>query len=446
MSDEPPQRTWRARLAALRLDLTPLRVSRDYRNLTFSGAITMLGSYITFIAVPIQMKELTGSPFAVGAVALAEFVPMVLCGLYGGALADAVDRRTMVIWSEAGLMVLTGALLLNALLPTPQVWVLYVVAAGVAACDGLQRPSLDGLVPRYLPHGMMASAGALNSLRWNFGAIVGPAVGGLLVAYSGVQLAYFLDVLTFGLSLLLLLRLSPAPPRGEAQPASLRSIAVGLRYAVRRPDLAGTYLIDMVAMAMAMVSALYPFMADRVRAPWALGLMYSAGAVGALLAALTSGWTQRVHRHGMAVIVSAAAWGAVVAVAGRTTNVWLLLACLVVAGSMDMVSGLFRSVIWNQSIPDGLRGRLAGIELLSYSSGPLIGNARAGFVAEWRGVPFAVISGGIACVTGVVALAAALPAFRRYDARTDEHVLAEAARRKAQEEQRSTTEGSPAPG
>ncbi|MGO1048921.1 MFS transporter [Crossiella sp. CA198] len=434
MSDQ--RSGWRARIAALRMDFSPLRVSRDYRYLTFSGAITMFGSYVTFIAVPIQMKELTGSPAAVGLVALAEFIPMVLCGLYGGALADALDRRKIVVWCEVGLMVCTGGLLLNSMLPTPQVWVLYVVAAGVASFDALQRPSLDGLVPRYLPHSMMASAGALNSLRWNFGAIAGPAMGGLLVQFAGFQWAYFLDVLTFGLSLLLLLRMRPSPPTEKAEAAGLRSIATGIRYAATRPDLAGTYLVDIVAMAMAMPQALFPFLVDRLQAPWALGLMYSAGAVGALLAALTSGWTSKVHKHGLAVILAAAAWGAVMALAGLTTSLWLVLVCLVLAGVFDMISGLFRSVIWNQSIPDELRGRLAGIELLSYSAGPMLGNARAGLMAQWTGVPTAIISGGLLCTAGVAALAAALPKFRRYDARIDEHVLREAARR-----QTTTTPG-----
>lgn len=411
--------------------MSPLRASRDFRLLIGSGAITMIGTFVTLVAVPVQVKQLTGSYVAVGLVGVAEFVPMVVFGLYGGALADALDRRRMVVACEIGLLCCSGALLGNALLPRPRAWPLYLVAALAAALDSLQRPSLDGLVVRYVPHRMMPAAGALSSLRWNVGAIVGPAAGGLLVAGVGVAAAYAVDVATFAGSALLLIRMAPAPALPGARRAGFATIAVGLRYAAGRRDLAGTYLVDVAAMVFAMPQALFPFLADRLGAGWALGMLYSAGAVGSAVAALTSGWTARVHRHGLAVILAAAGWGAAVGLAGLTTNLALVLGCLALAGAADMVSGIFRGVIWNQSIPDELRGRLAGIELLSYSSGPILGNARAGLVASLGGIRFSLVSGGLCCLAAVAALAAALPAFRGYDGRTDEHVLAERARRDA---------------
>lgn len=431
---DPPASRW----SRLRLDITPLRASRDFRLLLSSGTITMIGSFVTYVAVPVQVKQLTGSYLAVGLVSAAEFLPMVIFGLYGGALADAVDRRRMVVWCEAGLLLTSVALLVNAMLPEPQVWPLYLIGAAVAALDSLQRPSLDALVPRYVPHQMMPAAAALGSVRWNVGAIIGPALGGLIVATGGVGSAYALDVVTFGLSLLLLVRMRRTPASHDATPAGLRSIVEGVRYALRRRDLVGTYVVDMVAMVFAMPMALYPFLAEDLHAPWALGLLYSAGAVGSLLASLTSGWTSHVHRHGWAIVLAAAGWGAAVGLAGLLVGLdpvsgplalVLVLLCLTVAGAADMISGLFRSTIWNQSIPDGLRGRLAGIELLSYASGPMLGNARAGLMAQLAGVRFAIGAGGLLCVAAVALTATVLPTFRRYDARTDEHVLAERERR-----------------
>jgi MFS family permease len=244
-----------------------------------------------------------------------------------------------------------------------------------------------------------------------------------------VASAYVLDAVSFGLSLLLLVRLAPAPAHADAERASLATIVAGLRYAARRRDLVGTYVVDIAAMTFAMPQALFPFLADRLGASWALGMLYSAGAVGSMAATLTSGWTAHVHRHGRAVILAAGVWGLAITLAGVTTSLAVILACLVAAGVADTISGIFRSTIWNQSIPDEFRGRLAGIELLSYSSGPMLGNARAGLVAQLAGVRFSIASGGLLCFGAVAALAATLPAFRRYDARTDVHVLAQKARR-----------------
>jgi MFS family permease len=413
----------------LRLDLAPWRASRDFRYLLCSGTITMIGTFATLVAVPVQVKQLTGSYLAVGLVAAAEFVPMVLFGLYGGALADAVDRRWMVVATEVGLLLCSAALLVNAMLPDPMLWPLYIVAAAVATLDSLQRPSLEGLVTRYVPHAMMPAAASLSAVRWNLGAIVGPGLGGLVVAVADVQAAYALDCATFLLSVPLLLRMTPSPPHPDAERAGLASIAVGLRYAAGRRDLTGTYLVDVAAMLFAMPHALFPFLADELDAAWALGLFFSAGAIGSTVAALTSGWTGHVHRHGLGVIVAAAGWGAAIALAGTSGSVAVVLGCLALAGAADMISGVFRSTIWNQSVPDELRGRLAGIELLSYTSGPMLGNARAGLVAQLTGVRFSIVSGGLLCVAAVGVLAAGLRGFRAYDAGTDPHVAAERARR-----------------
>jgi MFS family permease len=418
------------RRRSIRMDMRPLRSSRDFRLLFFGGAVSFLGSMVTYVAVPFQIYDLTGSTLAVGLVGAAELVPLVIFGLWGGALADAVDRRAMVLGTEMALTVLCALLLVNAVLPEPQVWPLYVFAALVAALDGLQRPSLEAMIPRIVAHDQLAAASALSSLRMNIGMIVGPAIAGLLVASHGVEWAYALDVVSFGASLVAVSLMRRVPPGEHATPPSIRAIVEGARYAMSRQDLLGTYAVDIAAMFFAMPTALYPAVAKNVLdAPWSLGLLYSAGSIGSLIATVTSGWTSSVHRHGRAVAWAALAWGVSIACFGLAGNVWLAFVFLACAGAADMVSGLFRSVIWNQTIPDELRGRLAGIELLSYSTGPLLGQARAGGVAAAWSIRGSIVSGGVLCVVAVAALTAALPRFRSYDARTDEHAVRERARR-----------------
>ncbi|WP_433073519.1 MFS transporter [Dactylosporangium sp. CA-052675] len=411
------------RLRHLRMDLRPLR-RRDFRLLMASGAITMFGSFIAVVAVPFQLKQLTGSYVAVGAVGVVELVPMVLSGLWGGAIADAADRRKVVLICEFAMALCTAALLVNAMMPHPAVWPLYVVAGSVAALDGLQRPSLDAMTPRLVPRDEQTAANAISSVRWQIGAVGGPAVGGVLVALAGVRLAYAVDVLTFLVSIGLLWALRPVPPSAEAERPSLRGIARGARYAWSRPELLGTYFVDIAAMFLAMPVALYPFVADELHARWALGLLYACIPIGAMLVSLTSGWASRVHRHGLMVLIAAGVWGLAIAGFGLAPNIGIAIALLIVAGGADMVSGLFRSTIWNQTIPDHLRGRLAGIELLSYSIGPTAGQLRAGLMAGAVGLRGAIAAGGLLC-TGAVALCTVLmPGFTRYDERTSPHAQA----------------------
>ncbi|MGF2212435.1 MFS transporter [Streptomyces albidoflavus] len=406
--------------AAVLPDLSPWRSSRDFRLLWGQGLITFFGSTMALVALPLQIKELTGSPLAVGAMGAVELVPLVVFGLYGGALADAVDRARVIVSTEAGLGLLALILLVNSMLPEPMLWPLYVVAAGVAALAGLQRPALDSLLARIVPHEQLAAAAALNALRWQAGAIAGPAAAGLVVAYAGNVPAYATTVTCFAVSVLMCLRLSPAPPSENAAKPSLRGIAEGARYAWSRPVLLGTYAIDLAAMFFAFPNTIFPFLADELDADWSLGLMYAAGSVGSLLVSLTSGWASRMRRHGLLVVFGATGWGLAIAAAGWMSNVWLVLVCLALAGAGDMLSGLGRSTIWNQTIPDGLRGRLAGIEVLSYSIGPQLGQVRAGAMAGWTGARPAIWTGGLACVVSVGLLTAALPKLVTYDAHTDE--------------------------
>lgn len=398
------------------LDLSPLR-RRDFRLVYTAAGVSSFGSMITYVTIPFQLKQMTGDPLVVGLLGVVELVPLLFMAFVGGALADYVDRRKLVFWAEAGLAVLTGLLLLNALVGSPQVWVLFVIAGLTAAVDGVHRPAMDAMMPRLAPAEEMASVGALNSLRWQVAQIAGPTLAGLMIANLDVAWVFGFDLATFAVSLLCFgLVRAVAPPEAAERP-SLRSVVEGIRYARSRPELIGTYLVDINAMFFAFPVALYPWVADKYGGASVLGLFYAALATGSLLVTVTSGWTARVHRHGLAVLVAAGAWGLGIVLFGLAGSLWAALLGLVVAGASDMVSGLFRGVIWNQTIPDHLRGRLAGIEMLSYLTGPMLGQTRAGLSARWWGYSGAVVWGGVLCVAGTGALAAALPAFLRYDGR-----------------------------
>ena len=400
------------------IDIGPLRRHREYRLLWTGLMVSFFGSQVAFVAVPYQVYQLTGSTAVVGFLALVALVPLLLSAIVGGAFADAVDRRKMVRFAEAGLALCSTALLVNSLVPSPQVWVLFVVEAFAAALGGFLRPSLDSLTPRLVEKHELIAAGALDSLRFQIGLIGGPALGGLLIATIGLPGVFGIDIATFLVSLVALTMMRAVPPPPDAEAPSLRRIAEGFSYAKSRPELIGTYGVDIVAMFFGMPNALFPAFAQKFGGAGVLGLLYSAPPVGSLAATMTSGWTKKVHRHGLAVILAAGAWGMGIVLLGLAPSLWLALAALAVAGAADMISGIFRSTIWNQTIPDRLRGRLAGIEQVSYSSGPLLGDVEAGIVGSLAGVRASIVSGGILCVVGVGVAALLLPAFRRYDART----------------------------
>ena len=405
------------------LDISPLRKYRELRLLFASGMITRLGSAMTMVALPFQIKVLTNSYVAVGLMGIVQLVPLIIFGLYGGVLADSVDRKKMILLAEASSLVMTLVLFLNALLPNPHIVVLYIVGAAFAALSGLSAPSLGAILPRIVSHEDMAASNALMGLRWQFGAILGPSIGGLIVSTAGVATGYALDVISYVLSLIFIILLRPVPPGEKSTPPNLKSLMDGLQYAISRKDLLGTYLVDLSAMFFAMPTALFPFWADSLHARWALGLFYSAGTVGAMITTLTSGWMKNYPHHGRAVMWAAIGWGASISLAGTFNSLFMVLFFLTLAGASDEISALFRSLMWNQSIADEYRGRLGGIELLSYSVGPLGGQMRAGSTAAWTNLRTSVVSGGLLCIGFVVLAASALPKFRNYDVRTNQHVL-----------------------
>jgi MFS family permease len=400
------------------MDLTPLRRHRDYRSLFAAQFVSFLGSMVTYVALPYQMFKLTGSSLAVGMLGLAELIPLLITAFVGGALADTVDRRRMVLLTEIGLGLGSGVLALTALFDHPPIWILYAIAAFMSALVGLQRPSLDALTPRLVDREEMPAAAALSMLRGSIGMIAGPALGGAMIAATGLASTYLLDLLTYVFSFFAIRRIRAVlPPESEEGP-SLRSVLEGFRYARSRQELIGTYVVDFVAMVFGMPLALFPALAVKLGGAKALGLLYAAPAMGALAASLTSRWTPRVHRHGLAVMLAATAWGLAIVGFGFCDRLVPAVVLLALAGGSDAVSGIFRMTLWNQTIPDALRGRLAGIEMVSYMSGPLLGHVEAGMVAAAFSVRFSVVSGGVLCVLGVLLCGVLLPRFVGYDART----------------------------
>jgi MFS family permease len=407
----------RGLVGAAAIDIGPLRRHRDFRFLFVGQAASFFGSMVTYVALPFQTYELTNSTLAVGLLSLAEFVPLMVMAFIGGALSDAFDRRRMVQIAELGSGLGVGILLVNALLPHPRTWVLFAVAPILAALYGIFRPSLDAMVPRLVTKEELPAASALEGLRGTLGEIAGPALAGIIIATAGLPVAYAIDAATYGISLAALSFMRAIPPAADAPAVSLRSIAEGIRYAWSRKDLLGTYAVDIIAMFFGMPMALFPAIAAGFGGAGVLGLLYTAPAVGSLLATVASGWMSRVHRHGLAIAAAASVWGLAMIVFGLAPDLWLALLSLVLAGAADMISGIFRMTMWNQTIPDRLRGRLAGIEQVSYTSGPLLGNLEAGVVASLTSVRTSVVSGGVLCVVGVAIATIALPAFRLYDAR-----------------------------
>jgi MFS family permease len=403
------------------VDLTPLRVSKQYRRLYIAGFVTALGSQATYVAVPFQLRLLTHSTLDVGSLGLAELMPLIVFGLYGGVLADRLNRRRLIISMEQVLMVSTAVLFVNALLPHPQAWILYVDAFVAAGAGSLQRPSIEAMNQMFVPHDLQRAASTLANIRSTTASIIGPALGGFAAVEFGAGSVYLANLVTFSLSLILLytLRATAASVPAEGDVAALRS---GIRYVMSRPDIVGTYVIDLLAMILAFPVVMLPFVAARFHETYALPLLYCGIPAGALVATLTSGWSRAVHRYGRAIVVAAALWGLGIALFGYSSTLWLVFLGLAVGGGADAISGIFRTTMWNESIPPEMRGRMAGIEMISYSLGPTAGQFRAGVMAAWTTLRFSLTFGGLACTGSVGAVALALPRLWSFDSRTDPHV------------------------
>ena len=418
--EEPADRTetnGRSRLRRLAIDVTPLRVSRDFRLIWVGLLVTALGSQFTLLAVFVQVKELTGSEAAVGATGLAWLVGLIAGSILGGAILDAWDRRRLLMSAQIGLGIGSSVLLAGALLGTPPLAMIYLGLAILAASSAIDGPTRSAMAPRLLDARYLPAAQALNQVVWNTAALFGPLVAAIVIARFGITTAFVADLASIACMFVAAAFVRPMPPtREDHADTGWRAIREGFRFARTHRLIMSTFVIDLIAMIFGLPRVLFPFLiVDQFhRAPEALGLLFAAPALGALLGALSSGWTGRVRGQGLAVIVSVIAWGGAIAVFGWSgPRLWLGLAMLAVAGWADVISAIFRNTILQTASPDRLRGRLFGIHLLVVTGGPRLGDVEAGLVAGLVSPTFSVVSGGLACVAGAVLVAFAYPELRR---------------------------------
>ncbi|MDB5114360.1 MAG: hypothetical protein JWL78_1430 [Chloroflexi bacterium] len=409
-----------SRLRGLALDLTPLRASRDFRLLWSGQLVSTMGRQVTAVAVPYQVYQLTGSTLAVGLLGLVQMVPLILCSLIGGAVADAVDRRRLLLASNSLLALCSLLYVAGAVHGHPPLAALYAVSAVAAGLSAVDQPARSATVPNLVPREQLPAAVALMFGLFQAALIVGPAVGGLVIARLGLGAAYLVDVLSFGAAITAVALIGPQPPRHERREPPLRAIRSGLRFARRQPVILAGFAIDLDAMIFGMPRALFPALAASSfhTGPSGLGLLYAAPGAGAVAAILVTGWLGRVRRLGRVVIGAVAMWGVAIAGFGLVGSLPVALALLAVAGAADSVSAVCRSTMLQTLTPDHLRGRMSATYSMVVMGGPYAGDVEAGAVAAAWGPRVSVVSGGLLCVLGAGLVAAAFPALHRYSADT----------------------------
>ena len=426
MDDLPPELepTRRSRAAAAvrgtLIDTTPLR-SREFRLLWIGELVSHTGRHITVVALPYQIYRLTGSPLAVGLLGLVQVLPLIAFSLVGGAVADAMDRRRLLLLSQAGSMVASLMLVGGAIAGEPPLWFLYLAAGLASAFSAFDSPARTAAIPTLVPRDRIASAMALNQVLFQVNDVAGPALGGIIIAALGLRWAYAIDAVTFLAAIWTLLLMKPMRPEREGpRTPVLRSVREGFAYLRGRRVLQGSFLVDINAMVFGMPRALFPALATEAFrvGPAGLGLLYSAPGAGALVGALLTGWVRRVRHQGRAVLWAVAVWGAAIVGFGLAARwpFWVALAFLAIAGAADVVSAIFRGTILQSSVPDRLRGRVSGIHIMVVVGGPRLGDVEAGVVAQLTSPMVSVVSGGAACVAGVALLAWLMPQFRKYHA------------------------------
>jgi MFS family permease len=399
----------------LLVDTTPLRVSPNFRRLWIGQSVSFLGGMITTAALPYQVFHQTGSTLAVGMLGLAQLGPLLVFSVVGGALADSIDKRRVLLIVTVAALVVSLGLAANASMDTPQLWLMYVLGAATSAVVAVTYAVLRSLLPMLVSEELRPAAFALQSTYGSFGMMAGPAIGGLLIGVFGLSWAYAVDVCTYGIAAIVFLGLAAAPPVEGATRASAVSIVEGFQFLRGHSVVMSVFGIDLLAMIFGMPRALFPAMAERLGGGAGLyGLLLSAPAAGAFIASVLSGWTSRIRTQGRAVLWSVTAWGSAIAIAGLTRLPVVVLVTLGIAGGADMISGVFRSAIAAGVTPDELRGRVSGVELAVYAGGPVLGDVEAGVVGGLAGVQFAIVSGGIACVVAAAFFGARVRSFANY--------------------------------
>ena len=407
---------------SLLIDLSPLRRSRDFRFLVGGEMVSVLGNQLTTVAVPFQVYQLTHSSLDVGLVSTTQLAPLIAGSLLAGSIADAIDRRRLLMVAQVLMALCSAGLAINADLGTA-LWPLFLLPALSAGFSGLDSAGRSAIIPNMVQRSEVSTANAIFQSLFQFGQVAGPALAGLLLAGAGVRFVYWLDVAGFGVAFLAVFLISPQPPQEGSQRPGVRSILEGLAFVRGRQAIQGAYLIDINAMVFGMPRALFPALAVAGFGGGAttLGFLYAAPGAGALIGALTTGWVSRVQRQGRAVILAVIAWGAAITGFGLVHWLPLALILLAAAGCADVISAVFRHTIIQLAVPDALRGRLMGVQMAVVTGGPRVGDAETGAVATAFGATTSVVSGGLACIVGALVLARLLPAFRRQQTPAAQH-------------------------
>jgi predicted MFS family arabinose efflux permease len=398
------------------VDTTPLRESRDFRLLFTGQLISIIGTQLTVVAIPYQVYSMTHSSLQVGAISLAQLIPFLAGALSAGPIGDAVDKRPIMIWTAAAMILTSAAMAVNAAVAHPSLAVLYVVSSLAAGLMGFSNTARMASVPGMVERRHLAAAAAMMQIVFQLGVIVGPALSGLLLGI-GLPLVYALDAVSFVVATVASAMLRPIPPaEGAGGLSPWQSTREGLRYLRSRQALQGVYLIDINAMVFGMPRALFPAMAGAVfgGGTVTLGFLYAAPGVGALVGAVTTGWVANLRRQGWAVIVAVSAWGAAIALFGLVDTLWVGLVLLAVAGWADVISAVLRNTMLQSSVPERFRSRMSSIQMAVVQGGPRVGDMESGAVATLTSVEFSVISGGLACIVGAAVIGALMPAFRHY--------------------------------
>jgi MFS family permease len=422
LSDIAPPTAARQGLRRFFVDLAPLRASRDFRRLWIGQTLALVLGEVTYVALPYQVYQLTKSTLAVGAIALVELIPLLSLTLLGGAAADALDRRRLLIFTEAGTAASVAGLVVNAALPHPRVELCYVFAFFAAAFSSFGVSAARSLIPRLVPSEHIAAALALNTLYGNLGNVIGPAFGGVLIATIGLTGAYAFGLAGFAASLTAFWLLPQIVPIGASDSVGLRSVLEGFRFLRRQRVVLGCFLIDTIAMVFGMPSSLFPALAlSRFHAGgFVVGILYASPSAGALVASLLSGWIAHLRRQGVGIVVAATLWGVAITAFGFATALPLAVVLLAAAGCADAFSAVMRGTIMFATTPDALQGRVSAVYLAQVTSAPRLGNLEAGGVASLTSIRFSIVSGGIACVLGCLLLVLYIPALIRYDSQARE--------------------------
>lgn len=400
------------------VDITPLRKFPQFRRLWIGYVISLLGSQITIVAVAYEIYRMTGSSLDVGLISLVQLGPALIGSLLGGPLADAMDRRYLLIITQVVMAVSSIGLALNATSRQPAIWVIFVLSAVTAGANGCDSPTRMALMITLVDKESIAAASSIRQLLQQLSYIVGPVVAGALLVVSGLAGAYWVDVATFGAALLALFTISSVPLVDGGRKFGLGSIVEGFSFLRGKRAIQACFIADLNATVLGMPTALFPAIALTKFHGGAhfLGLLYAAPTIGSFIMALLSGWTSRVIHQGRAVLIAIGLWGVAIVGFGLSSSFVLALLCIAFAGAADVVSAVFRNLIIQREVPDELRGRLSAIQIGVINAGPRLGNGEAGLVAGAFGVNASVISGGIGCVLGVALMARLLPDFLHYRA------------------------------